>query len=133
MSHHRVLHDTSTTPQLHACIYISVPGYDFRSNIRFQSLDTMPEPRMFYLQRTCCMPYIMFYGHTRPPDATPPESRAPISDLGQVNHKKVRCPIIDSWMILLHTLSFGDPLYRVIDFGSESVLPLRAGEFNQMG
>ena len=31
-------------------------------------------------------------------------------------------------MILLQTLSFSHPLFRITDFGSGSVLPLRSGE-----
>ena len=52
---------------------------------------------------------------------------------GTGDHKTVRCPIIGSYMILMQTLSFGDPLSRVTDFGSGSVLPLRSGELEPDG
>ena len=40
----------------------------------------------------------------------------------------VRCPSIGSCMILMQTLSSGDPFSRVTDFGSGYVLPLHSGE-----
>ena len=44
------------------------------------------------------------------------------------DRKTVRCPSIGSCMILRQTLSSGDPLSRLTDFGSGCVFPLRSGE-----
>ena len=57
----------------------------------------------------------------------PLRSGEPEAD-GTGDRKTVRCPSIGSCMILMQTLSSGDPLSRVTDFGSGSVLPLRSGE-----
>ena len=47
---------------------------------------------------------------------------------GTGDHKPVRCHSIGSCMILMQTLSSGDPLSRVTDFGFGLVIPLRSGE-----
>ena len=57
----------------------------------------------------------------------PLRSGEPAAD-GTGARKTVRCPSIGSCMILMQTLSSGDPLSRVTDFGFGSVLPLRSGE-----
>ena len=62
----------------------------------------------------------------------PLRSGEPEAD-GTGDRKTVRCPSIGSCMILMQTLSSGDPLSRVSDFDSGSVLPLRAGTVHSGG